>query len=104
VTNKDNGHHGPVKPADPSLPSPDLSPENIAAQVVVVMTKDGRYAMMYPADIKKTPNLPLALTLLAQGVQMVGNMLAEQQPKEPSRIVLAPGLPPRVDLRGRAGG
>ena len=101
MTDKNNGHHGPVNPAPP-LPPPDLSPENIAAQVVVILTKDNRSAMMYPANPDQTPNFPLALDLLSEGVRTVGNMLREQQPQEPGRIVLVPGLPPGIDLRGRA--
>lgn len=99
---KGNGHHGPVNPATPPLPPPDLSPENIAAQVVVILTKDNHSAVMYPANPDQTPNFPLALALLAEGVRTVGNMLGEQQPQDPKRIVLVPGLPPGIDLRGRA--
>jgi hypothetical protein len=103
VTDKDNGHHGPVNPADQPLGPPDLSPENIAAQMKVVFTKDNRSAVFYPANPDQTPNFPLALDLLAEAVRTMANILREQGPQEASRIVLVPGLPPGVDLRGRAG-
>ena len=108
MTDNDNGHHGPVHQAPPPPPPsdlgpPDLSPENIAAQLRVVFTKDNRSAVMYPANPDQTPNFPLALALLAEGVRTVGNMLGEQVPQEAKRIVLVSGLPPGVNLRGRAG-
>ena len=102
MSDNDNGHHGPVNLADQPLPPPDLSPENIAAQLRVVFTKDNRSAVFYPANPDQTPNFPLALALLAEGVRTVGNMLGEQVPQEAKRIVLVPGLPPGIDLRGRA--
>ena len=69
----------------------------------MVFTKDNRSAVFYPANPDQTPNFPLALALLAEGLQSVGNMLREQGPQEAKRIVLVPGLPPGIDLRGRAG-
>ena len=108
MTDNDNGHHGPVHQALPPPPPPDqgppdLSPENIAAQMKVVLTKDNRSAMMYPTNPDGTPNFPLLLDLLAEGVQTAANMLREQAPQEAKRIVLVPGVPPGVNLRGRAG-
>ena len=102
MSDKNNGHHGPVNPADQPLPPPDLSPENIAAQLRVVFTKDNRSAVMYPANPDQTPNFPLALDLLAEATQTIANIMREHLPQEPGRIVLVPGLPPGVDLRGRA--
>ena len=103
MTDKDNGHHGPVDPAGPSnLPPPDLSPENIAAQLQVVFTKDNRSAVFYPANPDGTPNFPVALDLLAEATKTIANIMREQGPQEPGRIVLVPGLPPGIKLRGRA--
>ena len=103
--NKGNGHHGPVNPAPspPDLGPPDLSPENIAAQLRVVFTKDNRSAVFYPANPDQTPNFPLALDLLAEATRTIATIMREQGPQVPGRIVLVPGLPPGVNLRGRAG-
>ena len=101
--NKGNGHHGPVNQAPPrDLGPPDLSPENIAAQLQVVFTKDNRSAVFYPANPDGTPNFPVALDLLAEATKTIANIMREQGPQEPGRIVLVPGLPPGIKLRGRA--
>lgn len=103
MSENDNGKRGAAPPVAPPLPPPDLSPGNIAAQVVVIFTKDKRSAVLCPSNPDKTINLPLALDLLAEAVKTMANILREQGPQEASRIVLVPGLPPGVDLRGRAG-
>ena len=101
--NKGNGHHGPVNQAAPPDPGPpDLSPENIAAEMRVVFTKDNRSAVFYPANLDQTPNFPVALDLLAEATKTIANIMREQGPQEAKRIVLVPGLPPGIDLRGRA--
>ena len=104
---KGNGHHGPVHqapppPPPPDLGPPDLSPENIAAELRVAFTKDNRSAVMYPANPDQTPNFPVALDLLAEATKTIANIMREQGPQDPKRIVLVPGLPPGIDLRGRA--
>lgn len=86
----DNGNMG----KGPVLPN--LGPENIAHQVTVVITKDGQ-----PAIIGDLKNLPLMLHLLSQGIDIVGGLVSQALPK---RIIpVTGGLPPGVNLRGRAG-
>ncbi|MDI6754730.1 MAG: hypothetical protein QME78_10105 [Thermodesulfobacteriota bacterium] len=87
---KDNGNlgKGPVPP--------DLSPENIAHQVTVAITKDGR-----PAIIGDLGNLPLMLYLLSQGVGLMGGLVSQALSKH--IIPVTGGLPPGVNLRDRAG-
>lgn len=100
MSDNDNGKKGA---APPVTPTPDLSPGNIATQVQVVLTKDGQTAIITPLNKDQTPNLPLALGLLSAGVNIIASILKEQEIQEPSRIVLVPGVPPGVNLRGKAG-
>jgi len=86
----DNGNLG----KGPVLPK--LNPEDIAAEVKVVLTKSGGIALFGPLD-----NLPLLLQLLSEGVAIAGQLVGQVLPK---RIIpVTGGLPPGLNLRGRAG-
>lgn len=75
----------------------ELNPENILHQVAVVMTKDGRTALLGPID-----NLPLCLHLLSLGIDTVGALVQKALPK---RIIpVSAPLPPGTIPFGRAGG
>lgn len=88
----DNGKQG----AGPEMP-PQLRPEDIAAQVSVVITKDGKVAIFGPRD-----NLPLMLQLLSEAVAIAGQLVEQALPK---RIIPVTGpLPPGAIPFGRAGG
>jgi len=77
-------------------PDLDLSPENIAHQVAVVITKDGQPVLIGPID-----DLPLVLKVLAEGITILSKLVSQALPK---RIIpVTGGLPPGVNLRGRAG-
>lgn len=86
----DNGKKGQGPPA-----APKLTPEDIAAEVKVVLTKTGGVAMFGPLD-----NPPLILQLLSEGVAIAGQLVARAIPQ---RIipVTAP-LPPGAIPFGRA--
>ena len=83
-------------------PPPQISPEDIDAQVMVVRTKQGGTALMFPKNDDGTPNLPLILDLMATGIGLLSQIVGQMAPQEAKRIVLVPGLPSGIDLRGRA--
>ena len=97
MTENGNGKKG-VAP-----PPPQISPEDIDAQVMVVRTKQGGTAMMFPKNDDGTPNLSLTLDLMATGIGILSQIVSQMAPQETKRIVLVPGVPPGVNLRGRAG-
>ena len=81
--------------------APQINAEDIVAQVGVVRTKQGGAVLMFPQKPDGTPDLPLTLDLIATGIAMLSQIVAQMVPQEPKRIVLVPGLPPGVNLRGR---
>ena len=99
MTGNDNGKRGA---APPVAPPPQITPEDIDAQVVVVRTKQGGTAMMFPENDDGTPDLPLTLDLIGTGLVILSQIVSQMVPQEAKRIVLVPGLPPGIDLRGRA--
>ena len=99
---KSNGN-GKKGAAPPVAPPPQINPEDIDAQVMVVRTKQGDTALMFPRNADGTPNLPLTLDLMATGIGILSQIVSQMAPPEAKRIVLVPGVPPGVNLRGRAG-
>jgi hypothetical protein len=77
----------------PALIPEVLSPRNIVAQVVVTVDQQGGCAMEYTQG-----NLPLALHLLSQGVEMVAKLLVHEQ-QAPPRVIPVTGLPPGMKLK-----
>jgi hypothetical protein len=63
-----------------------LDPEDIAQEVKVILTKDGRTALFGPLD-----NLPLVIKLLGQGIDIASQLLYNALPK---RIIPATTMPP----------
>ena len=100
MTENDNGKRDA---APPTSPPPQINPGDIAAQVAVVRTKQGGSFLVFPKTPEGTPDLSLTLELMIEGLTMLGQMMRQQTPQDAKRIVLVPGLPPGVDLRGRAG-
>jgi hypothetical protein len=84
--NNDGG--GPVNPV-----AQGIGPDDVVGMIQVVLTKDGRVLLNYPQG-----NLPLALQLLAKGVEIAAGIVKEQV-GEPRRVMPVPGLPPGM-LRG----
>lgn len=77
----------------PTLVPDVLPPNDIVARVVVAMDKQGGCSMEFTKD-----NLPLALHLLSQGVEMVANLLVQGQ-QAPPRVIPVTGLPPGLKLK-----
>lgn len=84
--------------------STKINPEDVAAQVMVLQTKDGKVGIQYPTMAKDdpAPNYPLAMELLATGLNTLANLMRQQQPEKP-RIVLAPAIPKEFLVKGRFG-
>lgn len=99
MTDNDNGKKGVVSPAPPHT----LRDEDIQTQVAVIITKQGGRVLLYSRTPDGTPDIPLALELLANGLGLLSAMMRQSAPQEAKRIVLVPGVPPGIDLRGKAG-
>lgn len=99
-----DNNNGKKGAASPVTPPPQINPEDIAAQMGVMRTKQGGTALMFPKNDDGTPNLPLTLELMATGLGILSQIVSQMVPQEAKRIVVVPGLPPGVSLRGRAGG
>lgn len=63
-----------------------LNPEDIAQEVKVVLTKEGKIALAGPLD-----NLPLILKLLGAGIDIASQLVYNALPK---RIIPATAIPP----------
>jgi hypothetical protein len=77
----------------PALVPDVLSPQDIVARVVVAIDKQGGCTMEFTQG-----NLPLALHLLSQGVEMVAKLLVQGQ-QAPPRVIPVTGLPPGMKLK-----
>ena len=95
-----NGRKGAM-PSPP--PPPTLRDEDIQTQVGVVITKQGGRVIIFPHAPDGTPDFPLALELLGNALSILSSMMRQMAPQDARRIVVVPGVPPGIDLRGKAG-
>ena len=100
MSDNNNGKKGAMSPPPPP---PTLSDEDIQTQVGVIITKQGGRVILFPQTPDGTPDLPLALELLGDGLRILSSMMRQMAPQDAKRIVVVPGLPPGIDLRGKAG-
>ena len=100
MPDNNNGRKGATPPPPPP---PTLRAEDIQTQVGVVITKQGGRVIIFPQTPDGTPDLPLALELLGNGLSILSSMMRQMAPQDARRIVVVPGVPPGIDLRGKAG-
>lgn len=93
----DPGNNGKGNKNPDLQPPPQINPEDIAAEVRLVLTKQGGMALFGPIE-----NIPLMLQMLSDGVAITGQLAAKVLPQ---RIipVNAPLPPPGTIPFGRAG-
>ena len=88
---------GPGAPPEgPFTPDEEfVKPENILTQFSVILTKDEKIAVQFPVKEKGSTkvDINMALDLLSAGLTSLSQIFRQQNPPEPSRIVLAPAIP-----------
>jgi len=76
-----------------------INPEDIAQEVKVVLTKEGKIALAGPLD-----NLPLILKLLGAGIDIASQLVYNALPKliVPATSIPTLPLPPKFQRRPRS--
>lgn len=82
----------------PQSPPPQLRPEDILTQVGVILTKQGGTAVLFPQTPKGLPDMPVALELMATGLNALAQIMRQTPPQDVKRIIVVPGVPPGVYL------
>jgi hypothetical protein len=82
---------------DGELTAPTFKPEDVAVELRIALTKDGKVFMFFPQD-----NLATAMALFSKALDMftgiVGKALGQQEPRRVIPITRAQ-VPPGVKLR-----
>ena len=86
----------------PPEAQPQIQPGDVLAQFMVLRTKDNRVAVQFPTKSPTDPTMdgPMALELLAAGLNTVAQILRQQAPEKP-RIVVAPAIPKEFLTKGK---
>jgi len=96
-----------MKNQPPPGPAPPFRPEDIASQLVVLLTKDNKISVQYPARLNaegtgQELDLAKSLELFAAGLQTLASIVRQSDPApEKPRIIVAPAIPKEFLLKGK---